>query len=336
MPEEPRKIQVAGPEMPVMVSVENITKKFGSFRALDGVSFEIRKGEILGFLGPNGAGKTTTMRILSGYFPPTQGKVTIGGKELFKHPQMVKRSIGYLPESMSLYGDMTVMEFLKFVAKLKKVVRKKQKEHLEEKLGHCGLLEYKNRLIGKLSKGLRQRVGLAQALIGDPEVLILDEPTSGLDPKQIIEIRTLVRNLGRDKTLILSTHILPEVSMVCDRVLIINQGKVIASGTADELAAGLQTRHEIYVTIGDRHRKDEVILLLQTIQGVERVTVTEERGDRVSFSIGITKELELRPELTRLFVEKRIPVLEIRSGRLSLEEIFLKLVVREDAAPEAP
>jgi ABC-2 type transport system ATP-binding protein len=330
--DEETKIQVEAPEAPIMVRVEHISKQFGIFRALDDISFQIRKGEILGFLGPNGAGKTTTMRILAGYFPPTKGKVWIGERELFKNPQKVKRGIGYLPESMSLYGDMRVHEFLKFVSSVKRVPRKKQKKDLEEKLNRCGLLEVKNRLVGQLSKGYRQRVGLAQALIGDPNVLLFDEPTSGLDPKQIIEIRTLIRELGRERTLVLSTHILPEVSMVCDRVLIMNQGRVVASGTTDELAAGLQTRHEILVTAGERHRKEEVISLFQSIQGIERVSVLEERGDRVSFSLGVAKGLELRPEITRLFVEHQIPLLEMRSGRLSLEEIFLKLVLEENAS----
>ena len=335
MAEESKRLQVAEPETPVMVRVENISKRFGTFKVLDGVSFQIRKGEILGFLGPNGAGKTTTMRILVGFFPPTAGKVWIGEQELFKNPQKIKRLIGYLPESMSLYGDMRVHEFLKFVAQVKNVPRKKRQKDIEEKIARCSLADVKNRLIGQLSKGLRQRVGLAQALIGDPEVLVFDEPTSGLDPKQIIEIRSLIRELGRERTLILSTHILPEVSMVCDRVLIINQGRVIASGTTDELGAGLQTRHEIIVTVGERHRQEEMLNFLKSIPGIEKVAIVEERGDRVSFSLGVSKGLEVRPEITRLCVERQIPLLEIRSGRLSLEEIFLKLVVEENAPQES-
>ncbi len=324
-----KKLHIEGPEAPVMVQMESVDKSFGGFKALENISFQLRKGEVLGCLGPNGAGKTTTMRILAGYFPPTKGKVLIGGQDLFKNPQKVKRQIGYLPESMSLYGDMRVLEFLTFVAKLKKVPLPKRQTDLDEKLNRCGLWEVKNRLISLLSKGHRQRVGLAQALIGDPDLLVFDEPTSGLDPKQIIEIRTLIRELGRERSLVLSTHILPEVSMVCDRVLILNQGKVVASGTTDELESGLQTRHEVLITVGERHRKEEIMGLFQSLKGVERVTVMEERGDRISFSLGVAKGIEVRPELTRLFVEHQIPILEIRSGRLSLEEIFLKLVVEE-------
>ncbi|HXV28215.1 MAG TPA: ABC transporter ATP-binding protein [bacterium] len=330
MADEHKRTMVEAPEAPVMVRMDHVSKHFGHFKALQDVSFQLRKGEVLGFLGPNGAGKTTTMRILAGFFSPSMGKVFIGEKELFKNPQKIKRQIGYLPESMSLYGDMRVGEFLTFVARLKRVPRRKMRADLEEKLNRCGLWEVKNRLISFLSKGHRQRVGLAQALIGDPDVLVLDEPTSGLDPKQIIEIRTLIRELGRERSLVLSTHILPEVSMVCDRVVIINQGKVVAAGTTDELESGLQTKHEVMITVGERHRKEEILEMFHSVKGVERVTLTEERGDRISFSLGVARGIEARPEITRLFVERGIPILEIRSGRLSLEEIFLKLVVQEN------
>ncbi len=316
------------------VRVEKISKKFGRFQAIQDVSFEIHQGEVLGFLGPNGAGKTTTMRILTGFFPPTSGKVWIGKHELYKKPLEAKRRIGYLPESISLYPDMRVSEFLQFAAKLKGVPRKKRRQDIDEKVARCGLGDMRNRLIGHLSKGYRQRLGLAQALIGDPDVLILDEPTSGLDPKQIIEIRSLIRELGRERTLILSTHILPEVSMVCNRVLIINHGKVVASGTTDELEEGLQKAHEIFLVIGDPLRKEEAKKLLEEVPGIEHVTVTEEKISQVSFSMVVSKSEDLRSHLSRLFVEHQIPLLEIRSGRLSLEEIFMKIVVNEDSARE--
>ncbi len=328
--------RVLEPEAPVMVRMEKVGKKFGSIEALSNVSFQIRKGEILGLLGPNGAGKTTAMRILSGYFPPTEGKVWMFEEELFKNPRETKRHIGYLPESIRLYEDLRVGEFLSFVAQVKSVARSERKKDLEHKLEICGLGHVRNRLIGQLSKGHKQRVGLAQALIGEPDILLFDEPTSGLDPKQITEIRMLIRELGRERTLILSTHILPEVSMVCDRVLIINKGRVVASGTTEELGAGLQTSHAIYLTMAERHRKDEAIQLLKTIPGVERVHVTEETGDRLTFSIQVSKELELRPEITRLFVQHQIPILEVRFGRMSLEEIFLKIVVDENTTKENP
>lgn len=323
------KSQNVAVEAPVMVRVEDISKHFGDIRAIEHVSFEIRQGEVLGFLGPNGAGKTTAMRILTGFFPPTKGKVWIGEIELFKKPKEAKRRIGYMPESVSLYGDMRVVEFLRFVASIKGVPSGKRTKHIEEKLERCGLWEVRKRLIGQLSKGYRQRVGLAQALIGDPDVLILDEPTNGLDPKQIVEVRALIRELGKECTLILSTHILPEVSMVCDRVLIMNRGSVVASGTTDELEAGLKKAHEIFVVMGDRYRKEEALDILRSISGIERIVVAEEKNDQISFSMGVTRNEDLRPVISRLFVERKLPLLEIRSGRLSLEEIFMKIVLDE-------
>lgn len=318
---------------PVKIRVEQISKEFGKHRVIDNVSFELRQGEVLGFLGPNGAGKTTTMRVLTGFFPPTEGKVFVGGLDLFKNPDAAKKKIGYLPETANLYSDMRVEEFLKFAADIKGVKNKDRKKHLENIMDRCGLLEVRQRLIGRLSKGYKQRAGIAQALIGNPEVLVLDEPTNGLDPKQIIEIRKLIRELGRDRSLILSTHILPEVSMVCDRVLILNKGRVVASGTTHELEAGLTQAHEVHVIIGDPARKDEALRLLHSFSSVENVQAMEENGV-VSFNLTMGRGEDLRPAITRLFVEKQIPLLEIRSGKLSLEDIFMKIVVSEDIQEE--
>ncbi len=323
------KAKVFGPEARVMLRVENLSKDFGGFRALDQVSFEIREGEVLGFLGPNGAGKTTAMRILTGFFPPSRGKVWIEDEDLFKNPQRLKNRIGYLPESVSIYSDMRVSEFLNFVADVKKIPRKSKRPHIEEILMLCGLWDVRKWLIGRLSKGYRQRVGLAQALLGDPDILILDEPTTGLDPKQIKEIRSLIRELGRHRTLVVSTHILPEVSMICDRVLILNQGRVVASGTTDELEAELRDRHQVFVTMGDRFRKDETLELLRRVSGVEQAAVCEEHDDQVSFSLEVSKSKDVRPVISRLFAEHKIPLLELRAGKLSLEDIFLKIVVKE-------
>lgn len=317
------------PEAPVIVRAENLVKKFGSHKALQNISFELRQGEILGLLGPNGAGKTTAMRILTGYFPPTQGKVWIKGRELSKNPREMKRHIGYLPETVNLYSDMRISEFLAFVASVKGVSSRRKNKEIEEKLYLCGLWNVKHRLIKKLSKGYRQRVGLAQALIADPEVLILDEPTSGLDPKQIIEIRTLIRGLGKQRTLILSTHILPEVSMVCDRVMIINQGKIIATGTTDELESGLSEKYEIWVVIGDPGKKESASSLLNGIQDVEAVRIAEEKPGQVTFALRISKGRDPRSEISKLFVHHEIPLLEVKAAHLSLEEIFMKLVVDE-------
>ncbi|MBI3317499.1 MAG: ATP-binding cassette domain-containing protein [Candidatus Omnitrophica bacterium] len=329
-----KKAHVVAPDAPVRVRVESISKRFGTLTAIEGVSFEVRQGEVLGFLGPNGAGKTTTVRILTGFFPPSEGTVWIDGRALFESPKEIKRQIGYLPEVVPLYTDMKVSEFLDFAAAAKGVPRKFKKTKLKEIVNRCGLETVQNRLVGQLSKGFRQRVGLAQALVGDPKVLILDEPTSGLDPKQIIEIRGLIRELGRERTLILSSHILPEVSMVCDRILIMNKGRVVASGTSEELEASLKDTQEIYIVMGERHRKDEALGFLRALVGVEKVSVIDERSDQVSLSLTVSKNQDLRPAISRLFVSREIPLLEIRSGRLSLEEIFLKIVVSEAALQE--
>lgn len=335
MASEHAKVNVAQPEAPVMVRVEDISKHYGTYKAVNHVSFEVRQGEVLGFLGPNGAGKTTIVRILTGYFPPSKGRVFIDGQELFKNPKKVKRKIGYMPESVSLYGDMTVEEFLNFVAKIKSVPAKQRKAHLEAKMERCGLLEVRHRLIHQLSKGYRQRIGLAQALVGDPAILILDEPTNGLDPKQIIEMRALVRELSKEQTVILSTHILPEVNMVCDKVIIMNRGRVLASGTSEELEAGLKKAHELFVIMGDRYRKDDAVKLLKAIEGVDRVLVTEEKPDQVSLSLIISKNEDIRAEISRLFVEHQIPLLELRSNRLSLEEIFMRVLLDEKMSQES-
>lgn len=316
---------------PIALRVEGISKRYGRFQAIEQVSFEIRKGEVLGFLGPNGAGKTTTMRILTGFFPPTEGKVWIGDLELRQNPQEAKKRIGYLPESVSIYPDMTVEEFLQFVAQVKDVPRSARKTHLDERMERCGLTDVRRRLIGHLSKGFRQRIGIAQALVGDPEVIVLDEPTNGLDPKQIIEIRSLLRDLSRERTLILSTHILPEVSMVCTRVLIMNHGKIVASGTSEELEAGFKKAFEIYVLIGGAKFKDQAIALLEVLPGVEKVAVVEDKADQIGLSLLIGEGADPRPEISRLFVQHQIPLLEIRSGKLSLEDIFMKIVLRENA-----
>ncbi len=331
MDKQTHKTMVQAPEAPVLVRVENISKKFGRLTALDNISFEIRQGEILGFLGPNGAGKTTAIRILTGFFPPTEGKVFIAGKDLFQNPKAGKQHIGYLPESVSLYDDMRVEEYLRFAASVKSVPWKNQRRHVDEKMTRCGLWGVRKRLIGHLSKGYRQRTGLAQALIGDPDVIFLDEPTNGLDPKQIIEIRALVRELGRESTIVLCSHILPEVSMVCDRVLILNEGKLVASGTSEELEAGLKKQNEIFVVMGDRHRKDEAVKLLEELPAAERITVVQERNDQVCFSLLSSGGQDLRPLISKAFVEHQIPLLEIRSNRLSLEDIFMKIVINEDS-----
>ena len=310
-----------------MISVRGVSKNFGPRKALDQISFEIKQGEILGLLGPNGAGKTTLMRILTGFFPPTEGKVLLDGNDLSKSPKELKKKIGYLPERISLYPDLRVEEFLKFVAEIKGVRRSEAKREIEEKLGQCGIESVRKRLIGQLSKGFVQRVGLAQALIANPEVLIFDEPTSGLDPKQIIEIRELIRALGRKRTLVLSTHILPEVSRVCERILILNQGKIVAQGSPDELEQGLRDREEIMVRVGKG--AGNLDRVLTSIAGVLSVTKLDEEDAAVNYLLQTVPREDLRSEISRRIVEAGFPLLEITTRRLSLEDVFLKLTLQE-------
>ncbi len=331
MNDQSRVARVALPEAAVMVRFQNITKSFGTFKALDRVQFEIRQGEIFGLLGPNGAGKTTAMRILAGYFPPTSGRVVVAGHSLQDHPERVKLCVGYVPETVQLYGDQTIVEFLNFVAQVKSVPDRTRKKHTEDVLYRCGLWDVRRRLIGNLSKGFKQRVGFAQAILGDPAVLILDEPTTGLDPEQIRKIRELIRELGRDRAVILSTHILPEVSLVCDRVGIINRGRLIAEGTVAELESGLKPGQEIRLVTGESHRCEEIIGRFESLSGVRSVRVTDEKDGRLYFSLVVSEGFEVRPEMTRCLVAGRIPLYEMTAARLGLEEIFLSLVLQDPA-----
>ncbi len=241
-----------------MIDVDGLTKYYGSIAAIDGVSFHVGKGEIMGFLGPNGAGKSTTMRVLTGFAPASKGSAKVDGYEVHEQPIEVKRRVGYLPENVPLYEEMVVRAFLSYVAEVKGIGRSKRRAEVDRVMEHCGLTAMGNRIIGHLSKGYRQRVGLAQALVGNPPVLVLDEPTVGLDPRQIIEIRNMIRELGREHTVLLSTHILPEVSMVCDRVIIINQGRIAAEDTMENLTrAGSRTLEEVFMEVV---AKDQVLV----------------------------------------------------------------------------
>jgi ABC-2 type transport system ATP-binding protein len=309
-----------------LIQFENVSKKYGAFHALRDVSFEIKEGEIVGFLGPNGAGKTTAMRILSGFFPPTSGRVFVCGVDMFKHPHEAKRAIGYLPETVSLYPDMKVVEYLRFVAKLKGVPSYELQGHVRSRMSFCGLEDSGHRLIGRLSKGYRQRVGLAQALVADPPVLVLDEPTTGLDPSQIKEIRELIRALGQNRAVILSTHILPEVSTLCDRVMMINQGQILASGTVPELASCLKDREAIHIRILEKKDQDLALKLLGSIPEVEALKAEEEVSGETFISFETSPELDLRPRIMKLFVEQGISLAEIQRQQLTLEDIFLGLL----------
>jgi ABC-2 type transport system ATP-binding protein len=296
------------------------------------VSFKVEKGEILGFLGPNGAGKTTTMRVLTGYMPPTEGRAVVAGLDVFAEPIAAKRRIGYLPETPPLYPEMTVREYLTFVANIKigKLSKSDRDMRVHHAMKRAHVDDMANRHCGKLSKGYRQRVGLAQALIHNPEVLILDEPTAGLDPKQIIETRDLIRSLGGDHTIVLSTHILPEVAQTCQRVVIINKGRVVAVDTPENLTARLKGAETMYVHI--ESDGGDAVAALQAIPGVTRVMASDGKGPAGGFEVESVRGTDVRREIARTVVQRGWGLLELRPMRMSLEEIFLQ--VTTDEMPE--
>ena len=310
-----------------MIEVEHLTKRYGPVTAVQDVSFQVHKGEILGFLGPNGAGKTTTMRVLTGYMPATEGRVVVAGHDVFEQPVQAKRRIGYLPETPPLYPDMTVREYLQFVAKIKGVPPGDRKKRVEQVMARTWVSDMAGRACGKLSKGYRQRVGLAQALIHNPDVLILDEPTAGLDPKQIIETRRLIKELAGDHTIILSTHILPEVSQTCDRVVIINKGRVVAVDTPDNLTGRLRGAETMFVQV-DGARAGEAAAALAKVPGVVRVSPVDDAATG-AFEVESETGRDVRRELARAVVLGGHDLLELRPTRVSLEEIFLSLTTEE-------
>jgi ABC-2 type transport system ATP-binding protein len=310
-----------------MIEVENLTKRYGPTLAVSDVTFQAQKGEVLGFLGPNGAGKTTTMRVITGYLPPTAGRVRVAGFDVVEQSLEAKRRTGYMPEAPPVYPDMTVTEYLAFVGRIKGIPRRELKSRLDDILGKCAIADVSRRQIGKLSKGYRQRVGLAQALIHNPEVLVLDEPTAGLDPKQIIETRQLIRGLAGQHTVILSTHILPEVSKTCQRVVVINAGKIVAVGTPDELTRRLQGFETILMTI--EGGAGEVPEKLQRVEGVNLVEARETSDGRVTYEVHAEKGKDVRAELARSVVESGWKLFELRGSGLSLEDIFLKLTTKD-------
>ena len=315
-----------------MIEVQHLTKRYGRVTAVDDVSFRVERGEILGFLGPNGAGKTTTMRILTGYMPATEGKAIVAGFDVFDQPIEAKRRTGYLPETPPLYPDMSVVEYLDFVAKIKGVPASGRRDRVRGAMERTRVTDMANRQCSKLSKGYRQRVGLAQALIHNPDVLILDEPTAGLDPKQIIETRQLIKDLAGDHTVILSTHILPEVSQTCQRIVIINAGKVVAVDTPDNLTARLRGNETMYVQV-DASGADAGPLL-GGVPGVTRVSQADQRDGIVGFEVESESGQDVRRELARAVVSKGWGLLELRPTRASLEDVFLSLTTDEtEAAP---
>jgi ABC-2 type transport system ATP-binding protein len=310
-----------------MIEVEHLTKRYGPTLAVSDVSFEVQKGEVLGFLGPNGAGKTTTMRVITGYLPPSEGRVRVAGYDVVEEPLEAKRRTGYLPEAPPVYPDMTVQEYLAFVARIKGVPRREIKARMGEVSEKCAITDVQQRQIGKLSKGYRQRVGLAQTLIHNPDVLILDEPTAGLDPKQIIETRELIKGLAGQHTVVLSTHILPEASKTCQRVVVINAGKIVAVGTPDELTRRLQGYGTVLVTV--EGPAAEVMDKLQRVQGVNWVEPRESADSRITLEVHSEKGQDVRAELARAVVESQWKLYELKASGLSLEDIFLKLTTKD-------
>jgi ABC-2 type transport system ATP-binding protein len=305
------------------IKVENLTKKYGTQRAVDNISFEVKEGEILGFLGPNGAGKTTTMKIITCYMAPSDGDVTVDGLSIHENPDLIKKKIGYLPESNPLYYDMPVLEYLEFVAELQGVPKDQIKKRIVEMVRVCGLNVEKHKKIGELSKGYRQRVGLAQAMIHDPDILILDEPTTGLDPNQIVEIRKLIRELGREKTVILSTHILPEVEATCDRILIINKGKIVADGTPDSLRNKAKGQEVLRVQISEASSKDEIISSLQQLENVAMVDTVQISEN--TFMVNSNPGTSSRKDIFNLCVNKNWVLTEMSPIETKLEDIFREL-----------
>ncbi len=317
-----------------MIEVQDLTKAYGPVTAVDHVSFAVNEGEILGFLGPNGAGKTTTMRILTGFMPATSGTASIAGFDVFKDSLEVRRHIGYLPEVPPLYPDMTVASYLEFVLRIKGVPAADRRKRVDDALEKTSLGDKRNELIKRLSRGYKQRVGLAQALVHDPTVIILDEPTVGLDPKQIIEVRHLIKNLARTHTIILSTHILPEVSMTCDRVVIINKGKIAAVGTPQNLTAQLKGGQKIHVDVQAPEKPLQE--LLAKIQGASRVEVSAPHADgHVIATIEAATHQDIRSQVAAKIVEKGWALYELRGVSQSLEDIFLELTT-DDAAHAQP
>lgn len=307
-----------------MIRVEGLTKDYGARRAISNLNFEANQGEIVGFLGPNGAGKTTTMRILTGYMPPTDGTASVAGYDVVAESLEVRKRVGYLPETVPLYTDMTAFEYLKFMADLRKLPD--AQERAEEALEMVGLEGRSESYIGTLSKGMRQRMGLAQALIHHPEVLILDEPTIGLDPGQVVEVRHIIREMGKQRTVLLSTHILSEAQQICDRVLIINKGKIIAEDTPQNLQARLVGSER--ATIRVRGDSDGLSKVVGKIKGVQSVQGNDDGGVEFQFAPG----QDVRPEVAKAVIGAGYDLLELRPVGMSLEEIFLELT-REDAAP---
>ena len=318
-----------------MIEVRNLVKKYGNHVAVDHLNFTVEKGKIYGFLGPNGAGKSTTMNMITGYIASTEGDILIDGHNILEEPEEAKKRIGYLPEMPPLYQDMTVREYLEFAAELKAIPREKKKTNIEEVMSTTKIEDVKNRLIKNLSKGYKQRVGLAQALLGYPEIIILDEPTVGLDPKQIIEIRDLIKGLGRKHTVILSSHILSEVSAVCDHVLIIDKGRLVASDSPENLSKLIAGDNSLELTI--KGREEDIRKAFDMVENVQEVIYHDSlvKG-ACDVTVKVSGEQDIRENIFFALAEMKCPILKMQSGNMSLEEVFLKLTddAKKDRAVE--
>jgi len=308
-----------------MINIRNLTKNYGETKAVDDISFEIKKGEILGFLGPNGAGKTTTVRIITCFMEPTSGTVEVDGMNVLEQSLEVRKRIGYLPENSPLYQEMNVYEFLRYISELRNIPKDTRTPRMKKMVEVAGLGDVLGKNIGALSKGYRQRVGLAQALIHEPDILILDEPTSGLDPNQIVEIRNLIKELGREKTVILCTHILPEVQATCDRAIIINKGKIVADGTIDELENSKTSSDRIFIEM--KAPEGDPMDKFRSLDGVQEVAVIPSAGDNKAFRLEIGHGFDPREEIFKAAVESNWILLELRRQKTSLEEVFRNLTM---------
>lgn len=302
-----------------MIETEHLTKKYGNLIAVQDLSFKVEKGKIWGLLGPNAAGKTTTMRILTGYLPATEGRAVVAGYDVFEQPDAVKQSIGYLPENVPLYPEMTVEAYLGFVAEIKKVPATKKKAAVDRAIEITGLKPVRKRLIKNISRGYRQRVGIAQALIHNPQVIILDEPTIGLDPAQIVEIRQLIKSLKGEHTVMLSTHILAEVTQVCDGVVIINEGKLMASGSLEELSKTYREKEGVYLRL--KKIDQEILQLFHQLPGID-----EARLEGTEIKLEWDKSRDMRENILKLCLEKQLGLLEMRSAAMNIEELYLRIV----------
>lgn len=306
-----------------MIEVQNITKRYGNLVAIDNVSFRVGRGEILGFLGPNGAGKTTTMRIITGYMPPTDGTVRVADFDILENPVKAKRRIGYLPENPPLYNDMTVHGYLDFIADLKKVPGKNKKSKIDLAMERCGIVDVRKRLIGNLSKGFRQRIGIAQAIVHDPAVLVLDEPTIGLDPRQIIEIRHLIKSFAGERTVVLSTHILPEVTMTCTRVVIINEGRIVLEESLETLSERVEGVQVLFLKTN--YKSDGIREKILSLPNVSHVT----ENASGEFIIQTKGNGDIREELAKTIVQNGWGLLEMRPLTHTLEDVFLRVISNE-------